>query len=118
MPLLTKQVIRSTEPTALTFTALDGSTDSFSYSGGDEVLILENTTGAEVTVNLKGDQATTVTRSGITVIDVSGGKSVTLAANSFTKITLRDANAYLTDSGGQPDITGASASINAAHLVL
>ena len=118
MPLLTKQAIRSSEPSTLTFTQLDGSSDAIAYTGGDEVLVLENTSGSEVTVTLLGNQATSVTRSGITRIDVSGGKSIALPANSYTKIFLRDASAYLTDSDNQPAINGASASINAAHLIL
>lgn len=113
MPALTLQTIRSLEPKAFTQVALDG-TDSFPFSGDRDFLLLENTSGSSITLTLLGDQATTVNREGITQIDVSGGKSVPVPANSFVIVDLVNAAAYLRDSNNMPDINGGTSNISAS----
>ncbi len=115
MPLLVQQSLRSSEPKALSFVDLDGTTDSFPYSSAQRAfLILQNSSGSPVTVTLLGDEATAVNRQGITSIDVSGGKEVTVPANGSQVVDLINAGAYLTDANGMPDITGATSVISAA----
>lgn len=119
MPLLVKQQVKTLlEPEQFDFVALDGSTDSFPYAGGEDYLLLQNTDGSPITLTLLGDEATSVNRDGITSIDVSGGKSVEVPANGFEIVRLVAARAYLTDSTNQPDITGGAATVNAALFSL
>lgn len=118
MPALVTQSLRSNEPDALNFVALDGTSDSFSYSGGESWLFLQNTSGSPVTVVLLGDQATTVNKPGITVVDVSGGKSVVVPGNNSVKVPLISARDFLTDANNQPDITGGTSAIMAAVVSL
>ncbi len=115
MPLLVQQSLRSSEPKALSFVALDGTADSFPYSSSQRAfLILQNSSGSPVTITMIGDEATTVNRQGITSIDVSAGKEVIVPANGSQVVDLINAGAYLSDSDGIPDITGATSVISAA----
>ena len=115
MPLLTLQNLKTDEPSALDYTALDGATDSFPFTGTQETyLLLRNTDVSDITVTLIGDQATSVKRSGIVDIDVSAGKDVLVPAGSDVKVSLLNAAAYLSDSESQPDITGGAATLLAA----
>lgn len=118
MPALTLQQLRSSEPKAFTFTDLDGTADSFPYNGDRTFLLLENTSGSNVTLTLLGDAATNVDRTGITTIDVSGGKSVVVPANASVVVDLVNAGAYLSDANNMPGITGGSADIRAAVVSL
>lgn len=122
MPLIPNTTLKSDEPVNVTFTALDGSTDAFGYTGQAAYLVFQNSDASPATVVLLGDQATTVKRDGITDIDVSGGKSVTVPAaaggvNGFTKVYLPAAAAYLKDSTNQPNITGGASTLSALLLV-
>ena len=115
MPLLVQQSLRSEEPKALSSVDLDGTADSFPYSSAQRAfLILQNSSGSPVTVTLLGDEATSVNRQGITSVDVSGGKEVTVPANGSQVVDLINAGAYLSDSDGLPEITGATSVISAA----
>lgn len=119
MPLLVKQQLKSLiEPSEFNLVALDGSTDSFPYSRGEDFLLLENTDSSPITVTLIGNEVTSVNRPGITTIDVSSGKAVTIPANGWVIVRLIAAEAYLTDSDNQPDITGGAATVNAALFSL
>lgn len=118
MPLLVRQTLSSTEPKEINVVALDGSSDSFPYNNERSFLMLQNTGSSNITMVLLGNSATTVDRSGITEIDVSGGKSVTVNAGDTMIVDLTNASAFLSDSDNQPDITGGTADINAALFTL
>lgn len=52
------------------------------------VMIIENTTGVDVDINVIGDTATSVECDGVGTIDLSGGKTFTITANAVEKIPL------------------------------
>lgn len=58
-----------------TFTALDGSSDTFTYVAGS-VLIMKNDSGGALSPTIDGDGGTTKVVAGIGSVDVSGGYAV------------------------------------------
>jgi len=69
------------------------------------VLIVENASGGSLTINVKGDTATSVNCSGVGDIDLTGGKEFTVADGTAFKFPLNATyQAWLGD--GNLTITG------------
>jgi len=99
---------------ALTFTTLTG-TDDFVFDPlRTEILIMQNTTGSDVTVTIDGSGGTTENCPGIGPIDVSGGIQLTVTANGSETIQLGTIRAYLQ---GDIALTGGTG-VEAAILVI
>lgn len=119
MTALTATPLRIDEPDTLPLVALDGATDTFPFSGNASWLVLQNNDASPITVTLLGDQASATTKlRGVTDFDATGGKDVTIAANSIHYVYLPAAAVFLPDSNKTPAINGAAATVSAALLVL
>ena len=96
----------------VTETTLDGSSDTFTYNGSrDPLLILRNPTGGAISPVIDGSGASTVPVSGVGSIDISGGYAVgSIAAGAVVCIRLQTISAYLE---GTIDITSGSTLIAA-----
>lgn len=80
--------------------------DTLTYQAGrGQILIVNNDTGAEVTLNIDGDGQTAVVVPGIGSVDVSGGLDVVIAIGAVAAIPLDTIKQYLT---GTVTLTGAS----------
>lgn len=88
------------------FTTLDGSGDTFTVTSQNQLLILENDTGADITVTFDGDQAANFNVPSVGTIDLSAGLSVLVADGTFVRIYVPSVKAYLNDADNQPAITG------------
>ena len=99
-------------------TALTGTDDLAVKAGFTQLLVLENTGASTPTVNILGDQATTVACNGIgDPIDVSGGFDVVFTASgtdgAVQIIPLSSISAYTNDAGNAPAVTGGTSDIEA-----
>ena len=111
MATIVKTSLARGDSAALTFTALTG-TDDFEYNNqANEILIMENTTGGDVTVTFDGANGTTENCPGVGEIDVSAGIALTVTANSFEQIQLSSISAYLQGTVAVTGGTGVSAAI-------
>ncbi|AGH31826.1 hypothetical protein SLPG_00032 [Salicola phage CGphi29] len=90
---------------AVTKTTLTAS-DTFDFNSGQELLlVIDNGSGSPVTPNIVGDEATTVTVSGIGEIDVSTGYDFDeIADGEAVVLNVSTVNKYLS---GTIDLTGA-----------
>lgn len=99
--------IDATQPGAFTaaITTLTAA-DTITFSPSKkQLLVLRNGTGASLTLVIDGASGTTVTASGVGVIDVSGGYSITVAASASKAVVLGTISAYCQ---GVVNLTGAS----------
>ncbi|QMU58436.1 MAG: hypothetical protein GKR98_09665 [Boseongicola sp.] len=88
----------------VTETTLDGSSDTFTYDSGlDLVLVLRNPTGGAISPVIDGDGGTTVQATGAGPVDISGGLAVgSIATGATVVLPLRSWSAYMQ---GSIDIT-------------
>jgi hypothetical protein len=85
-----------------------GASDTFTFSDGDVLLIL-NDAASPITPNILGDSATTVGVPGVGSVDVSGGYDVpSIAIGIEIAIPLTSISKYLT---GTITLTGADGAI-------
>ncbi len=91
-------------PTVNTLTA----SDTFAFANVDnKSLLFINGTGAQVTINLLGDNVSNVNCPGIgQPIDTSGGYDIIIPDGEQRLVAAKDIYAYLTDTNNTPAITG------------
>lgn len=101
MPVLNKYA--STLEGEITPVTLDGTTDTVEVSTSSKsTLYVSNATGGDLTLNVAGDTATSVTVAGLGSIDVSVGKSFTITDATTQSIPL---NATYQDYLGDGNLT-------------
>ncbi|MBX2848955.1 MAG: hypothetical protein KTR16_11585 [Acidiferrobacterales bacterium] len=76
MATITETSISNDDAPLVTITTLDGTDDTFTLSNNGSLLILSNDTASPISPVISGDDATTVTISGVGEIDVSGGTDI------------------------------------------
>lgn len=83
-----------------------GSSDTLTYdSSKKQLLVLRNTTGGSLTLNIDGADGTTVSVPGVGTVNVSSGVNVTVAAGASKSVLLSSIRAYLQ---GVVTLSGAS----------
>ncbi|MDB4306029.1 hypothetical protein N9980_00520 [bacterium] len=93
-------------------TALTGADDLIVNAGVNQTLVLENTGVATPTINILGDQATTITCNGVgDPIDVSGGYDISMAAGEVVTLYIASISAFTNDSANTPAVTGGTADV-------
>lgn len=98
MAVIAQTTVVSTGVFTVSKTTLTAS-DTLTYlSGQKQLLVLTNTTGAQVTTNLKGNAATTYLVDGYGSIDLSAGKGVVVPANGQVAIELDSIALFLKGS--------------------
>lgn len=98
--------------TEITTTTLDGSGDTFEYSGTEApLLIFSNDSGSTITPNILGDEATTVECQGVGTIDVSGGISQAIADGESWGVRLGTISGYLSGNISITSGTGLKAQL-------
>lgn len=104
MATIVSTSVSNSEASLATVTTLDGTADTFTLPSSG-LLILANNTGGALTPVITGDEATTVTCSGVGVIDVSGGTDVfgTIADGEIKVLKVNIVKDYLL---GTIEITG------------
>lgn len=103
MAAITPTVANVSGAFTVTVTAGTG-TDTFSYvQGGNQLMVMENTTGSPVTATFHGSATQLVTVPGYGTVDPSAGLAVTVPANGIKAVKLQTIYAYL---GGNASITG------------
>ena len=95
----------------LVFTTLTGTDDLVYNNQRTEILILQNTTGSDVTVTVDGSGATTANCPGIGDIDVSAGKELVVTASGSETISIASISAYLSGTVAVTGGTGVNAAI-------
>ena len=94
MPLIVATSIKGLGAVAITETTLDAS-DSLVYKQ-DSILILTNPTGSPISPVIDGGDGTTVSVSGLGVVDVTAGYAVgAIAAGDVAAIRLNTIKEYL-----------------------
>ena len=79
----TYQLLAEEEVTAVTMTASDDAEIDLNKTA---VLIVENSTGGDLTLNVSSANVTTIDIDGVGTIDLSGGKDFTLTDGAIEKI--------------------------------
>ena len=83
-----------------------GSSDTLTYDASKkQLLVLRNTTGGSLTLNIDGDGGTSVGVPGVGSVSVSSGVNVTVASGASKSVLLSSISAYLQ---GVVTLTGAS----------
>jgi hypothetical protein len=91
--------------TPVTLTAAD--TATLDLDKTNHVMIIENSTGGDLTVNVSSSGVTTIDVSGVGEIDLSGGKDFSVIDGTVVKIPLTPKyEKWLDGSSGEIDITG------------
>lgn len=76
------------------------SADTLTYvQGAHQRLTLVNTSGSPITITLAGSTGSTLTVSGYGSVAATGGKAITVAANTTRTIDLDAISAYLAGNG-------------------
>lgn len=92
-------------PFAAAITTLTAS-DTITFNPGKkQLLVLRNTTGGSLTLNIDGAGGTTVQAPGVGSVNVSAGLNITVAAGASVAVVLSTVSAYLQ---GVVTLTGAS----------
>lgn len=93
-----------TTPVTITRTSLSAS-DTLTYtSGGNQVLVLYNTTASPVTVTITGSTATTISPAGYgATVSVASGIAIVVPASGTKAVCLDKISAYLS---GNITVTG------------
>lgn len=108
MATITATAMDGTGDRPLTFTALTGTADTFTYEASKSpVLVMTNNSGGPLVPTILGADATNVSVPGVGLVDVSGGFAVgSIADGDTATIPLGSISGYLT---GVIDITGGTA---------
>ena len=105
MATVTAYDVRLLGRQAITPTTLTAD-DDFVLNTRQQVLVVSNTTGGDLTINILGDQATTVACPGVGNVDVSGGFDALVSDGQTIYIPINSIRSYLSDTTNQPNITG------------
>jgi hypothetical protein len=104
MPEVVATSISTTTVTTNSVATLDGSTDTFTYSGSNDavLLVLTNGTGGALSPTLTNSGAATITVPGLADIDASGGTSEIGSIPDGSEVSLRLSivSSYLKTDGG------------------
>lgn len=88
-----------------------GASDTFTFGDGD-ILLIQNDTGSSITPNIVGDEATSVSVTGVGGVDVSGGYDVpSVADGAEVAIPLTSISKYLTGTITLSGADGAEAKL-------
>lgn len=114
VPITSKNVAGAFTPASILL-AVSGDTLTYNVGASDD-LVLYNTSASPVVVTIDGSTGTTVTVPGTagTTLSVAAGLAITVAANSFSSITLDKASAFLS---GVVAITAATGAVVRAAIV-
>lgn len=114
VPITSKNVAGAFTPASIGL-AVSGDTLAYNSGAGDE-LYLYNTSASPVVVTIDGSTGSTVTVPGTggATLSVAAGLAITVAANSFSSLSLDKASAFLQ---GVVAITAATGAVVKAAIV-